>query len=425
MIMPGVFSDPSERLLTERIPIQFFCLALVSHVLFWLGLGLRSEEVMGYYSADWSVLSVLHVLTVGVLLTVALGASLQMLPVALNQNAPKSLACDGIFITLCLGLCLLVCGFEYPSVLILQHGAVILFVAAFLYVVTVGPMLMRAKVQGHARRFLALSHVGLIALTSIGTVIALNYSLAFLDFPLSMTRAHAIIGGLGVMGALVLGFSLILVPMLALARPTATQLVPMTFACVVLSMGLGMYAAWAEQEAWGIAASVCFLFAALCHVEVMRRTLAKRMKDNLGTAFVLIRASWIGLVLTAVACVAATIWPEWDRWTVVIGWLALVGWLLTLLMGVLQRVIPFLASMNAGRDGGAPVPVSRLTTALPFQVHMIMHLCAVASGALALILEQNGLLVIAAILGCAGALSFCLAAVTTGMRLRRLRQFAT
>jgi len=169
-------------------------------------------------------------------------------------------------------------------------------------------------------------------------------------------------------------------------------------------------------------AVLSFVIAAISHVETMRRILSKRMKDNLGTAFILIRASWVGLILVAVAVVAALFFPDWERWHVLIGWLALVGWLLTLLMGILQRVIPFLASMNSGRGGGLPVPTSRLTHDGLFSAHMYLHLTAVVLGGMAIVMGMPELMIGASFAGSIGACIFLSAAIITAQRLRRSRQ---
>jgi hypothetical protein len=421
-MMPAPFFDPGERLLSERIPVQFFGLALLAHLVFWLGLGLRGEEVLTYYTGNWAVLSVLHVLTVGVFLTVALGASLQMLPVALTMNAPKSFPCDLVFVCLASGGGLLIMGFEYVAVPYLQYGAFGLSLAVVIYVWMVVPMLRHAVAHGHARAFLAVAMLCLLGLVGAGSMIALNYASGFLDEPLAMTRSHAVLGSLGVMGFLVFGFSQILVPMLALARGSASRLPIAAWLCGLLALGCAVMSAWIENAFIQHIAAGAFLLAAVFHVFDMRRFLANRMKRNLGTAFILIRASWGALCLSALIAWIGVLLPDWEAGPILVGWLVLVGWLLSVLTGVLQRIIPFLASMNAGRDGGVPIPVSRLTPERLFEIHVVAHLGAVFLGGLSIGFGWPWLMTGAAVLGAVGACVFLSAALTTGLRLRRLRQ---
>ncbi|HXK54523.1 MAG TPA: hypothetical protein PK405_07535, partial [Hyphomicrobiales bacterium] len=52
------------------------------------------------------------------------------------------------------------------------------------------------------------------------------------------------------------------------------------------------------------------------------------------------------------------------------------GWLLTFLMGILQRIMPFLASMHAAKIKGKPPLLSELTAERPLQIHAYGHLAA-------------------------------------------------
>lgn len=421
-MIPGAFSDPGERLLAEGVPTRFFGFALVAHLGFWVLLGLRAEAAVDYFSGDWPVLAAVHLLTVGVLLTVALGASLQMLPVALSLNAPRRLPCNLAFAGLVLGTLLLVGGFEAASPLVLQHGVGAVLAAALAWLAIVAPMLAHAKVQGWARAFIAVACGGLLALLAAATVLALNYVLAWLPQPFPAMRLHAVLGGFATMGFFVFGFSLILVPMLALAPPPPERLVAAGFWTAVAALGLACAAPFVGTPFVGWAAAIAFAVAAAVHVETLRRTLKRRMKDRLGGAFVLIRASWAGLLAAAVAVIAAVAAPEWERGPALAAWLVLVGWLLTLLTGVLQRVIPFLASMHSGRSGAFPIPVSQLTAEVPLAVHRYAHLAAVVTGAAAIGLGSPLLMQVAATFGALGAAAFLAAAATTALRLRRLRQ---
>jgi hypothetical protein len=82
------------------------------------------------------------------------------------------------------------------------------------------------------------------------------------------------------------------------------------------------------------------------------------------------------------------------------------GWLLTFLLGILQRILPFLASMHAARDKRrAPVP-SALTAERPLAVHAICHFAALALLVLAIVLQASWLAQAAALAGAAGALAF-------------------
>jgi len=91
------------------------------------------------------------------------------------------------------------------------------------------------------------------------------------------------------------------------------------------------------------------------------------------------------------------------------------GWLLTFLLAVLQRIVPFLASVHAG--AGAPL-ASALSPRAPLAAHRALHLAALAGLLGAVTFDVPGLAQAAAAAGLAGALAF--GAFFTGV-LSRLR----
>ena len=92
----------------------------------------------------------------------------------------------------------------------------------------------------------------------------------------------------------------------------------------------------------------------------MYRVLATGMRKNLGLSFVLVRVAWIMLPITLLVGLAALYGIAGDNGATLFGFLLLFGWLLTFLLGILQRILPFLASMfvvSPARGGPAIVSV--------------------------------------------------------------------
>jgi hypothetical protein len=82
------------------------------------------------------------------------------------------------------------------------------------------------------------------------------------------------------------------------------------------------------------------------------------------------------------------------------------GWLLTFLLGVLQRIVPFPGAMHAaGHAARAPLP-SALTSARALDVHCACHFVALALLAIAATLASARLVEAAAAIGVAGAVAF-------------------
>jgi hypothetical protein len=75
------------------------------------------------------------------------------------------------------------------------------------------------------------------------------------------------------------------------------------------------------------------------------------------------------------------------------GFLLLFGWLLTFLLGILQRIVPFLASMHMMRSKGqSPPAMSELSGSQSLKLHAGCHFAALAILSTA-ILADSALLV--------------------------------
>jgi hypothetical protein len=99
----------------------------------------------------------------------------------------------------------------------------------------------------------------------------------------------------------------------------------------------------------------------------------------------------------------------------------LFGWLLTFVMGILQRVIPFLAAMNAAKAGQTSPTPSDVSVETPLKVHAAGHFAGLALIALGIVADSGGLVLAGAVAGGLGAVAFLGFAVDT---LRRMRGYA-
>ena len=97
------------------------------------------------------------------------------------------------------------------------------------------------------------------------------------------------------------------------------------------------------------------------------------------------------------------------------------GWLLGFLLAILQRIVPFLATVHAAGGGrGAPL-VSSFTPQRPLALHRFLHLGAVAALLAGVAMDAEWLIGAAAALGLAGALAYAAFFVAVLARLRKAR----
>jgi hypothetical protein len=398
--------DARGRLLPASIPFRFFGAAVALHALAWLVLLAGAAQAPGFAGGLGLPLAALHLITLGVLVMTALGASLQLLPVATRQAVGSPAVLVLLWWLYAPGVLALALAMALPQPGLLALAAALLVLALLLYAWLLGRNLARARgmpvVVVHGWAALAC----LLGLLASGLSLALAYRGQALFDRSSALALHVSLAAYGFMGLLVLGFSYILVPMFALAdapplRPSLASAGLAIAGLVLAAAGaLGLWATWL----WPLALLAGLLGLGL-HVRLMVAAQRAGMRRQLGRSFVLVRLGWAGLAASLLLALLLQVDPALPRGATLFGVL-LVGGLLSLLLGMLSRIVPFLAAMHAvpGRRG-PPLP-SALTDDRALAWHFACHLSAWALLLLAVLADSAWLVRAAALPGSVGALAF-------------------
>jgi hypothetical protein len=247
----------------------------------------------------------------------------------------------------------------------------------------------------------------LVLLAALGLALAVDYEVGVLRDHSALALAHMILGGFGFMGLLVLGFSHVLVPMFALSAAPARRVSFVGFGLALAGIALGTAGALVGSTLALTCAALIGLGAAALHVWLMLGALANGMRKRLGLSFVLIRVAWVMLPLVLLVGLAELYGLAGTNGQTLFGLLLIGGWLLTFLLGVLQRILPFLASMHTPRSaGGAPPLLSELAASRPLLVHAVCHCSALSLLAASIVADASALARLGAAIGLIGALAF-------------------
>lgn len=416
-----MFSDimlgARSRLLPASVPFRFFGTAVLMHVAAWAALAWAGDVVPGFVGGGGPALAALHLITLGVLAMVAMGAAYQLLPVATKRPVRSAMACKVSHILAVPGVLLLAFGFATMQTWAMHAGALSTVLGVGLFAALITDNLRRVDdmplVTGHA--WLAVA--SLVALLLLGALLVADFGGGFLADRPSLAAAHAVAGGFGFMGNLAIGFSYVLVPMFTLSQLPQKPfgIWALRLSAVALASGfLGAVSGIAALDWLGIAAG---LAAVGLYLEMMRLTLKSRMRRDLGLSFWLVRAAWAAMPVSLLAAAVLASGVRLDVTAPLFGFLMVYGWLLTFVLGVLQRIMPFLASMHSYRPGGKPALVSALTAETPLKIHAVCHFAALALVTLGIILGTGWLVRLGALAGLVGALSFAVFAVGLRQRL--------
>jgi hypothetical protein len=416
---PGAFLGGAiGRLLPASIPFRYFAAAAVFHLLGWLALVAGADAAPRFRGGLGWTIAALHLITLGVLAMTAIGASLQLLPVATRQPVQSRRMPALIWWLYTPGVAAVAAGMGLPSVPLLAAGAALVAVAFALYALVLARNLLGARGMPAV-----IAHVWAAWLSlAIVLVAALSLAAAYAGAP-ALPRdvaiaLHVPFAGYGFMGLFAFGLSYIAVPMFALAQnPNERQALA---SCILAAGALAATAV----AAFGVAviplrvAAVCAgVAAAALHLRLMTIALRTGMRRDLGRSFTLVRIGWAMLVASLAAALGVALNVPFDGMATLFGFLLIVGWLLTFLLGILQRIVPFLASMHAARGKHRPPTPSSLSAGAALRIHFAGHLAALSFVAIGIVADSAWLVRIGALAGVVAASAFLAFVVTVIRRM--------
>jgi hypothetical protein len=249
------------------------------------------------------------------------------------------------------------------------------------------------RILQRALTFEPLSGFGLPALVALAAAMALGLVLiadgdhGFLHDRAGIATLHMIAAGFGFMGMLVLGFSHILLPLFALSQGVPVGESRTVFALAVFGLMAALAGIFLGTPLLMAAGALSGLFGVALHLRSMKRCLATAMRRKLGISILLMRAGWFFLVASLALGCATALDLAGSQGFALFVFAALFGWLLTFLLGVLQRILPFLGAMNATSAGATPPLMSELAPEGPRRAHALCHGLALILVAVGIALE--------------------------------------
>lgn len=356
-----------SRLLPMSVPFRHFGAAALFPFPAWLLVFGFAEEFKTFAGGLGPLFAALHLVTLGSLAMAAMGASLQLLPVATRQPVRSVVAAKLAWWLFVPGVAIFAFGAARYSPQVMGPGAMLVVGAFAIYGALLFRNLLGARGMPVVVRhgWAALACLAGLAFTGLALVARYEHGLA-LDYPAFRT-AHVVLAAYGFMGLMALGLSNFLLPMLALAPAPKPSLAFTVLAIALVAVALGAFGQV-------LAGAIVGFMAAAGHVLSLERSLARRLRRPLGPGFALVRLSWACLLASLVLAMLPQASP------LLFGVLLVPGWLLTFLLGVLQRIVPFLGSVHASSTARGTPLISALTPPRLLACHAVLH-----AGALALL----------------------------------------
>jgi hypothetical protein len=378
------------------VPYRFFLTAplfgmAAGLLLAWIG----SDALASRWTP--AALALTHLMVAGFMLQAMCGALLQFIPVAAGGNIWRpNLVAGLVHPALVVGVLLLAAGFLAGPGPWFSAGAGLIVTALSGYVAVAGVALFRAPATGATIVALRVAVLALVVTYVLGFTLALGLRGSPGVPLLELTHVHAA-WGLGGWALLLLsGVSYYVVPMF--------QLTPAYPAWLGRLLPWGLLTAlllWAAQLSgrsygWQSSALLAGLLLAAAFAVVTLRLQAQRRRRVPDVTLTFFRGGMGSLLLVALALAAAIAVPPAPtsvtsafmtlaaapKWAVAIGILTFVGLFVSVITGMLYKIVPFLNWLHLQRLGGLTVLPPNMKQMIPERAmngQMRLHFAALAS----------------------------------------------
>ena len=384
------------------VPYRFFITApwfgvAAGLVLAWLG-----DEVL---VSRWApgALAMTHLLVTGFMLQAMCGALLQFVPVAAGGNVwrPNVLAMV-VHPLLAVGAILLAAAFLTAKGLYFTAAAHVFAVAIGSYVVAVGLALRRTPGQGPTLMALRLAVVGLAVTAALGITLATGLGNGRSLPLIEITQVHAAwgLGGWALM--LVMGVSYYVVPMFQLTPPYPARLAWALPPGMIMVLTLWSWQLAGTVAVWQKAVLFVGILLAAAYAAITLILQSRRRRKITDPTLIFFRVAMACLLLIA----ASNLWFAFDgetgndpRATVWLGLLAIPGVFVSVISGMLYKIMPFLNWLHLQRICAPGMPTPNMRDMIPeaamlgqLRLHAVALAALLAAVPLPLLARPAGLL---------------------------------
>lgn len=329
-------------------PLRFFLVAPVFGVLAGILFVVYPELLTNRWLP--ATLAFAHLLTLGVGAMVMLGALFQVLPVVSNRAVPgDQVIAPWVYRSMVWGTLTLVTGFLTSWAWLFGLAAFLLASGFGLFVGAFGTGLVRARPAGNTTVTLRLAALSLLATLVLGGMqLSLHlWPEAGLYQP-HQTQLHAFVGGFGWVLLLVMGVSFQVIPMFHVAPAfphwVCRRLPPIVFAANAVVL-------FAGQPVATYALPLTMVATILYATEALKVLMARKRKLvdytvrfwQLGLSQ-LIAAALLALGLSFIGGAAWRVPVE-----LLLGLVFALGFVLSVMLGMLQKIVPFLIYLHLQR----------------------------------------------------------------------------
>lgn len=368
-------------------PFRFFLTAPLFGILAGVLILWSGEEV---FVSRWTpaALAVTHLITAGFMLQVMLGALLQILPVLVGANIARPILVSSIVhLSIGIGALLLTAAFLTFEPFLFKSATLLLGLGVALFVASATSALCGVSSKNSTTQGLKLSLIGLSVTVALGA--ALSSSLGWsVSLPLLLlTEIHMGWGFVAWGTVLVAAVGYVVVPLFQLT-PAYPEWFGRWFSISVFAA----VSVWSvlvvleTEEIRVVASSLAAVMVAL--VALFAGVTLGLQRKSKRPSFDVSQHYWqVAMASTLAAC---AVWSlaqslpalgEWQGWPLLCGVLVLFGGFVSVITGMLYKIVPFLAWLHLQNQGQGRVMapnMKKIISEHAMNRQMLAHLVALA-----------------------------------------------
>ncbi len=371
------------------VPYRFFLTAPLFGAVAGLILAVLGPAT---FQSRWSpgALAMTHLIVVDFMLQAMCGSLLQFVAVVAGANIwrPRLVAAV-VHPLITTGAILLASAFLFEQQVLFVFAALVFVAALGLFLTVMAIALLRTPARGMSIHVLRLAVLGLLVTVGFGATLAVTLGFALNPEPgwslLALINVHVAwgLGGWALM--LVIGVSYLVVPMFQLtpAYPAwFTRLLPAGLFVVLGLWTLQVVPATGMAPAWQAGVGLAGVLLAGSYAVTTLWLQSRRRRRQTDVTFLFWRGAMLSLLAFALSWIAFAALPamgEDPRAPVWLGVLALPGLFLSVITGMLYKIMPFLNWLHLQQGGGAGMAMPNMKQMIPersMRGQMLLHFTA-------------------------------------------------
>lgn len=321
------------------LPVRFFLAGLTGMAAALLVLLGHMGALLRFQYGSAALLAATHLMTLGFISMVMMGAMYQLVPVVFNAKLYSVRLAAWHYAALVPGVALMVSGFLANVAVMLMVGGSLVVLSIALFLLNLVRTLPNRAQWGLSGWFVATA-LGYLGFTvSMGWLLAWNLSHPFL--PGDVLAVHLVLGGVGWFALALMGVSYKLLPMFSLthAKPRWGWAAYGLLNAGVWIVGVGTW--WWPRPAAALGSLLAAAALALYAADI-RRLWRRRLRRQPDPAVYLALAGTAG----GLATMGAAAWgAAGGPWSLVV-FMFFYGWMAASILGYLQKIVPFLVWLH-------------------------------------------------------------------------------